>query len=99
MEKRTPPSQVVQTVMYCNNCGEKGHLFRTCRDPVLSCGVLLIDSPTIPIEPENIHILMIRRKDSMSFAEFMRGKYDVNDGPYLATLIRNMTLKEQAGIA
>lgn len=85
--------------MYCNNCGEKGHLFRTCRDPVLSCGVLLIDSPTIPIEPETGRILMIRRKDSMSFAEFMRGKYDVNDRPYLATLIRNMTLKEQAGIA
>ena len=35
----------------------------------------------------------------MSFAEFMRGKYDPNDEPYVATLIKNMTLKEQAGIA
>lgn len=42
---------------------------------------------------------MIRRKDSISFAEFMRGKYDVNDIPYISTLLRNMTLKEQAGIA
>lgn len=99
MEKRTTDQQPNQTIMYCNNCGEKGHLFRTCRDPVLSCGVLLIDSAVLPVEPANIKVLMIRRKDSMSFAEFMRGKYDVNDEPYLSTLIKNMTLKEQAGIA
>lgn len=85
--------------MYCNNCGAKGHLFRTCRDPVLSCGILLIDSPTLPVQPEAIRVLMIRRKDSMSFAEFMRGKYDPDDEPYVATLIQNMTLKEQAAIA
>jgi 8-oxo-dGTP pyrophosphatase MutT (NUDIX family) len=42
---------------------------------------------------------MIRRKDSMSFAEFMRGKYEPENEPYIATLIKNMTLKEQASIA
>ena len=99
MEKRTPSPQLVATVMYCNNCGEKGHLFRTCQDPVLSCGVLLIDNPTLPVDPSTTRILMIRRKDSMSFAEFMRGKYDVNNEQYIGTLIANMTLKEQAGIA
>lgn len=85
--------------MYCNNCGGKGHLFRTCRDPVLSCGVLLIDSPRLPVVAETTRVLMIRRKDSMSFAEFMRGKYDPADEAYVSTLLRNMTLKEQAGIA
>ncbi len=35
----------------------------------------------------------------MSFAEFMRGKYDPNDIPYVSTLVKNMTLKEQAAIA
>lgn len=99
MEKRTPSPQANATVMYCNNCGGKGHLFRTCRDPVLSCGILLLDSPVLPACPDDVRILMIRRKDSMSFAEFMRGKYDPNDEPYVATLIKNMTLKEQAGIA
>lgn len=43
--------------------------------------------------------MMIRRKDSMSFAEFMRGKYDPQDEPYVGTLMKNMTLKEQAAIA
>lgn len=85
--------------MYCNNCGAKGHLFRTCKDPVLSCGLLLLDSPALPVSPANVRILMIRRKDSMSFAEFMRGKYDPTNIPYLSTLIKNMTLKEQAAIA
>lgn len=99
MEKRTPSPQASATVMYCNNCGGKGHLFRTCRDPVLSCGILLLDSPVLPACPDDIRLLMIRRKDSMSFAEFMRGKYDPNDEPYVATLVKNMTLKEQAGIA
>jgi 8-oxo-dGTP pyrophosphatase MutT (NUDIX family) len=42
---------------------------------------------------------MIRRKDSMSFAEFMRGKYDPTDLAYVSTLIKNMTLKEQAMVA
>jgi 8-oxo-dGTP pyrophosphatase MutT (NUDIX family) len=85
--------------MYCNNCGGKGHLFRTCKDPVLSCGLLLIDRPSLPVEPDAIRVLMIRRKDSMSFAEFMRGKYDPADTEYLSTLVKNMTLKEQAALA
>lgn len=99
MEKRTLSAHGQPIAMYCNNCGGKGHLFRTCRDPVLSCGLLLIDSPTLPVSPDNVHVLMIRRKDSMSFAEFMRGKYDPADEQYVSTLIENMTLKEQAAIA
>lgn len=99
MEKRNVSPQPSVAVMFCNNCGGKGHLFRTCRDPVLSCGILLIDSPRLPVNPDTTNVLMIRRKDSMSFAEFMRGKYDPLDEPYVATLIKNMTLKEQSGVA
>lgn len=85
--------------MYCNNCGGKGHLFRTCKDPVLSCGLLLIDHSSLPLNPANHHVLMIRRKDSMSFAEFLRGRYDPTDTAYVSTLVKNMTLKEQALVA
>jgi len=99
MEKRTPSVQANTASMYCNNCGGKGHLFRTCTDPVLSCGILLIDKPNLPVVPSEINILMIRRKDSMSFTEFMRGKYDQDDPEYVARLVKNMTLREQANIA
>jgi 8-oxo-dGTP pyrophosphatase MutT (NUDIX family) len=70
-----------------------------CKDPVLSCGILLIDQARLPVDPDTIRVLMIRRKDSMSFAEFLRGKYDPTNGPYVATLVQNMTLKEQVAIA
>lgn len=99
MEKRTIATPQHQPIMYCNNCGGKGHLFRLCKDPVLSCGILLIDKPSLPVDADDTQILMIRRKDSMSFAEFMRGKYDPEDIPYVSTLIKNMTLKEQAYMA
>lgn len=91
--------QQTQPVMYCNNCGGKGHLFRTCKDPVLSCGILLIDKPSLPVVASDVNVLMIRRKDSMSFAEFIRGKYDPSDTEYISVLVKNMTLKEQASIA
>ena len=101
MEKRISASvQAVQpTVMYCNNCGGKGHLFRMCKDPVLSCGILLLDKPKLPVTPDKTNILMIRRKDSISFTEFIRGKYSIQDKEYIHTLIKNMTIKEQALIA
>jgi 8-oxo-dGTP pyrophosphatase MutT (NUDIX family) len=41
---------------------------------------------------------MIRRKDSMSFAEFMRGKYDPEDEQYVGRLIQNMTIDEQTAV-
>ena len=99
MEKRTFLSPPHHQQMFCNNCGGRGHLFRMCKDPVLSCGLLLIDRASLPVNPAEIRILMIRRKDSMSFAEFLRGKYDPANIPYVSTLVKNMTLKEQVAIA
>lgn len=98
MEKRTSVPQRTPTVMYCNNCGEKGHVFRSCKDPVLSCGLVVLDTPTIPTNIQTTRVLMIRRKDSMSFAEFMRGKYDTADAEYIGRLLSNMTMSEQADI-
>lgn len=84
--------------MYCNNCGEKGHAFKSCSEPVLSCGLILlrgIQEPLIlPVDPSTISVLMVRRKDSMSFMEFVRGKYDSRDTEYIRKQISNMTVHE-----
>lgn len=87
--------------IFCNNCGDRGHAFRECKKPVLSCGIILLrnksaaDTPThLPIDVENIEVLMVRRKDSMSFTEFMRGKYDPEDSAYVKRLMQNMTISE-----
>ena len=85
--------------MYCNNCGEKGHVFRTCKDPIISCGILLLrgayDPLKLPVDPRTVGVLMVKRKDSMAYMEFIRGKYDLGDPVYIDRLIGNMTLPEQ----
>jgi len=77
-----------QTI-YCNNCGNEGHLYRQCRLPVLSYGILCIDKDKV---------LMIQRKDSLSYIEFLRGKYDINDSKYLIKLFNGCSLKERENI-
>lgn len=87
--------------MFCNNCGHRGHVFRDCNDPILSCGVILVRNrlqplaTTLPISIQDMEILMIRRRDSMSYTEFLRGKYDTSDQAYIHKLLQNMTVRER----
>jgi ADP-ribose pyrophosphatase YjhB (NUDIX family) len=76
--------------VYCNNCGNEGHLYRQCRLPVLSYGVICIN--------DDNKILMIRRKDSLSYIEFLRGKYDVEDTHYILKLLNGCSIKERQGL-
>lgn len=39
--------------------------------------------------------LMIQRKDSVCFIEFLRGKYSLTNKPYILTLFQNMTQHER----
>lgn len=88
--------------MYCNNCGGKGHVFKTCKDPVTSCGILLLrgkdPSTSLPCDPSTTSILMVKRKDSMAYMEFIRGKYDPSDTDYIKRLMKHMTKQEQTNI-
>lgn len=85
--------------MFCNNCGDKGHVFRTCKDPVISCGIILLrgvyEPLKLPVDPKTVSVLMVKRKDSMSYMEFVRGKYDLDNLEYVGSLIKNMTVAEQ----
>ena len=77
---------------YCNNCGNYGHIYGNCRHPILSYGVILyqIDEEKIP------RIVMIERKDSLSFIEFIRGKYKTpSNRGYIELLISRMTEEEK----
>jgi 8-oxo-dGTP pyrophosphatase MutT (NUDIX family) len=81
-------------IMYCNNCGRKGHVFKSCEDPIISCGIILVNRPSLPALSSDISILMVRRKDSMAYTEFLRGKYNPDDLTYIKTLLSNMTQSE-----
>jgi 8-oxo-dGTP pyrophosphatase MutT (NUDIX family) len=80
--------------MFCNNCGEKGHEFKKCSKPTMSCGLILLNYPNLPTDPEKVKLLMVRRKHSMAYTEFIRGKYDITDKEYIKKLISNMTVGE-----
>ena len=89
--------------MYCNNCGEKGHVFKGCKDPIISCGLVLLrgiyEPLVFPVSSKTVSALMVRRKDSMCYTEFLRGKYSLGDPTYMKKLISNMTIAEQKRIA
>ena len=74
----------------CNNCGIKGHVYRDCRNPVLSYGNILYRTDTQ--EPK---ILMIQRKDSLCYIEFIRGKYDIHNISYIQILIDKCSVSEK----
>jgi len=88
--------------MFCNNCGERGHVFKTCSYPIISCGLLLLRNKhgplKLPVKRDDVEVLMVRRKDSISYMEFIRGKYSMTNANYIHTIIQNMTKDEQRRI-
>ena len=59
--------------MECINCGIVGHSFRDCKEPVSSFGIL-----ALRIKEETQQVLMIRRRDSLGYVEFLRGRYTLS---------------------
>ena len=76
--------------LYCNNCGKKGHLYNQCKIPITSIGVV-----AFRIKNKQIEFLMIRRKETLGFIDFMRGKYSVHNKNYIKNMITQMTNKEK----
>ncbi len=89
--------------MLCANCGGHGHMYRICSQPISSFGVICfrLNAPGGgggggAARPE---YLMVQRKDSLSYVEFIRGKYNVQNRGYIMRLLSNMTLSERAQLA
>jgi len=77
---------------YCNNCGKKGHGFYQCRLPIISNGIIAIRKNK---DTNQIEYLMIRRRHTLGFIDFMRGKYLVENRFYIANMIYQMTNAEK----
>ena len=73
----------------CQNCGNKGHHIRNCINPITSLGIVLYKKCK-----EGFKYLLVRRKNTIGFVEFIRGKYAINDTSYLQQLFNVMTENE-----
>ena len=75
--------------IYCTNCGKLGHLYKNCKNPIVSYGIMLFKYIN-----NNFHLLLVQRKDSISYIEFIRGKYSITNTSKLLTILSNITKNE-----
>lgn len=84
----------------CANCGGMGHIYKNCNHPIISYGVICYrlahDTGTNTVTPE---YLMVQRKDSLSYVEFIRGRYNIKSKSYILEMFSLMTEGERQGVA
>ncbi len=87
---------------YCGNCGKIGHLFHQCKLPIMSMGIIAFTIDTCMTEKNEVNetyrFLMIRRKNTLGFMDFMRGKYSIYNKDYLINLFNEMSVDEKEDI-
>lgn len=77
----------------CNNCGKQGHLFHQCKLPITSYGIIVFK------KINNVYkFLMIRRKDSFGYIDFIRGKYSPYNIYQIQNIINEMSICEKKRI-
>jgi 8-oxo-dGTP pyrophosphatase MutT (NUDIX family) len=74
----------------CNNCGKYGHLFHQCRMPITSYGIIAFRK-----SEHGLQYLMIRRKDSFGYIDFIRGKYSSHNIEQIQKSVNEMSLYEK----
>ena len=74
----------------CNNCGKQGHQYHNCKLPITSYGMIVF-----MYSDKDIKYLMIRRKNSFGYIDFIRGKYMANNLEHLEVLFNEMSLEEK----
>ena len=74
----------------CNNCGKQGHLFHQCKLPITSYGIILFRK-----SESGLQYLMIRRKDSFGYIDFLRGKYSPYNIEHIQNIVKQMSVFEK----
>lgn len=76
--------------IYCVNCNSQGHNMQNCKNPITSLGIICIRIN----KKKEMEYLMVRRKDSLGYVDFIRGKYSEYNDYQLKKLIDEMTYQE-----
>lgn len=79
--------------VFCNNCGKYGHLFYICKVPITSIGIIVFR-----IVNGEYQYLMIRRKDTLGYVDFIRGKFTVSQKQCIMNMLIQMTSSEKESL-
>lgn len=79
--------------VFCNNCGKYGHLFYICKVPITSIGIIVFRKVN-----EEYQYLMIRRKDTLGYVDFTRGKFIVTQKECILNMLIQMTSSEKESL-
>ena len=94
----SPLEQPSRMTLFCMNCGKNNHGYAQCQEPLSSYGIICFsrnsDASSDSPNTGEYQIVMVRRRHTMSYVEFLRGKYDVNNAEYLVELFSGMTRTE-----
>jgi 8-oxo-dGTP pyrophosphatase MutT (NUDIX family) len=71
----------------CNNCGREWHVYKQCKSPITSNGIINVN--------EKKEYLMICRKKTLGYVDFLRGKYLMTSKTHITNLISEMTIQEK----
>ena len=75
--------------IYCTNCGKIGHNHKNCKNPIISYGIMLFK-----YDVDEFKLLLVQRKDSIAYIEFIRGKYSITNTTKLFGILENITKTE-----
>ena len=76
----------------CRNCGMLGHVYKNCTRPITSYGIILINKN----KTAKNEYLLIQRKNTIAFSEFIFGKYSLNNFDYIKTIFSRMSTEEMS---
>ena len=85
MFEQKEPSEV-----FCNNCGKYGHSYKICKMPITSIGII-----AFRLFNNQLEFLMIRRKDTLGYVDFSRGKFSTRQKSTIINMIKQMTNHER----
>ena len=80
--------------LYCNNCDKYGHTFYNCRKPLVSNGIIAFRKN----EDNVFEYLMVCRKHTFGYIDFLRGKYAINNKSHIMDILFEMTNREKKNI-
>lgn len=66
--------------------------------PLISYGLICFNKFKINIKKHTYKIILVKRKDTIGYIEFLRGKYREDEDDYIMQLINMMTIEEKKRI-